>query len=63
MQTGQEVSAKMLPSSGTFQGQIHAELLGEPSTIPGCRQRILPELALSLALGSAVGRAAEPLPH
>lgn len=63
MKTGQEVSAKMLLSSGTFQGQNHAELLGEPSTIPGCRQEILPGRALSVAPGSAVGRAAEPLPR
>lgn len=61
MQTGQGVSAKMLLSSGTFQRQNHAELLGEPSTTPGCRQQILPGCPLSLALGSAVGRAAEPL--
>lgn len=63
MQTGQEISAKMLPSPGMFQGQNHAELLGEASTIPGCRQGILPRLALSLAEGNAVGRAAVPLPR
>lgn len=63
MQTGQEVSEKMLPSPGTFQGQNHTELLGEAFTISGCRQGILPRLALSLAGGNAVGRAAVPLPR
>lgn len=55
MQTGQDVSAKMLPSSGIcFRDRIDAELLGDTAIIPGCRQRILPRLAL--AEGSATGK-------
>lgn len=43
MQTGQAVSAKMLPSPGIcLRDRINAELLGEASAVPGCSQGILP---------------------
>lgn len=57
VQTGQDISAKMLPSSSIcFRNRITAELLGEAPAIPDCRQAILPGLALSLAPGSAMGK-------
>lgn len=56
MQTGQDVSAKMLLSLGIcFRDRIDAELLRDASIIPDCRQRILPRLAL--VEGSATGKA------
>lgn len=64
MQTGQDVSAMMLPNPGIrFRDRISAELLGEASAIPGCRQGILPGLAPSPAERSATGKAGLPLPR
>jgi len=63
-QTGQGFSVKVLPSPGiNFGDSINAELLGEASASPGCRQGILPGLIPSLAEGSAMGKAFLPLPR
>lgn len=57
VQTGQDVSAKMLPSSSIcFRDRITAEFLGEAPAVPGCRQAILPGLSPSLAAGSTTGK-------
>lgn len=61
MQTGQDVSAKTLPSpSPRFRDRIKAELLGEASAALGCREEALPGLGPSLATGTATGKAVLP---